>query len=39
MRIIGIITTCFVGAVALVGVLLGIRSMPDFRRYLRMRSM
>lgn len=39
MRTIGIITTGIVGAVALVGVLLGLRSINDVRRYLRMRSM
>ena len=36
MRTIGIITT---GIVALVGVLLGLRSIGDARRYLKMRSM
>ena len=39
MRTIGIITTVFVALVALFGIVLGIRSVPDFRRYLRMRSM
>ncbi len=39
MRTIGIITTGVVGAVALVGVLIGVRSISDVRRYLRMRSM
>lgn len=39
MRIIGIIATGVVGLVALVSVVLGIRSVPDARRYLRMRSM
>lgn len=39
MRTIGIITTSAVGLGVLVGVLLGIRSVPDLRRYLRMRSM
>lgn len=39
MRTIGIITTSVAGVVALIGVLLGIRSVPDVRRYLRMRSM
>jgi hypothetical protein len=39
MRIIGIITTTVVALLALVGVALGIRSVPDIKRYLRMRSM
>jgi hypothetical protein len=39
MRTIGIITTGIVAAVALVGVAVGIRSVPDAKRYLRMRSM
>jgi hypothetical protein len=39
MRTIGIITTVVVGAVALFGVVIGVRSLDDVRRYLRMRSM
>ena len=39
MRIIGIITTAVVGLTALGGAILGVRSIPDVRRYLRMRSM
>lgn len=39
MRTIGIITTGVAGLAALFGVLLGVRSVPDFRRYLRLRSM
>jgi len=39
MRVIGIITTSVVGVVALVGVAVGIRSAPDIKRYLRIRSM
>ncbi|MDQ1643475.1 MAG: hypothetical protein QOJ90_2826 [Actinomycetota bacterium] len=39
MRTIGIITTGFVGVLALVAVVLGIRSVPDMKRYLKMRSM
>lgn len=39
MRILGIITTGFAALIALFGVILGIRSVPDFKRYLRMRSM
>jgi hypothetical protein len=39
MRTIGIITTGIVALVALVGVVLGLRSIGDVRRYLKMRSM
>jgi hypothetical protein len=39
MRTIGIITTGVVAVVALVGVVLGLRSISDVRRYLKMRSM
>lgn len=39
MRTIGIIATGVVGLVALVGVVVGIRSVSDVKRYLRMRSM
>jgi len=39
MRTVGIITTGFAGVVALFAVVLGIRSVPDMKRYLRMRSM
>jgi hypothetical protein len=39
MRVIGIITTSVVAVVAVVGVVLGLRSISDVRRYLRMRSM
>jgi hypothetical protein len=39
MRVIGIITTGVVALVAVVGVVLGLRSISDVRRYLRMRSM
>lgn len=39
MRTIGIITTGFFGLIALLGLLIGVRSVPDIRRYLRMRSM
>ena len=39
MRTIGIITTGIVALVALIGVLLGLRSISDVRRYLKMRSM
>ncbi len=39
MRTVGIITTGIAGLAALLGVALGIRSVPDVRRYFRMRSM
>ncbi len=39
MRTIGIITTCAAGLVALGGVVLGIRSVPDIKRYFRIRGM
>ncbi len=39
MRAVGIVTTSVLGLVALFGVALGIRSVPDVQRYLRMRSM
>jgi len=39
MRAIGIIAAGAAGIVALVGVALGIRSIPDVKRYLRIRSM
>jgi hypothetical protein len=39
MRTFGIITASLAGVAAVVGVALGIRSVPDLRRYLRIRSM
>lgn len=39
MRTVGIITTVAVGLLAVFGVVLGVRSVPDVQRYLRMRSM
>lgn len=39
MRTVGIITTAVVGTVALLAVALGVRSVPDIQRYLRIRSM
>ena len=39
MRTVGIIATAIAGAVALLAVVLGVRSVPDARRYLRMRQM
>lgn len=39
MKTVGIIFTGMAGALALLGVALGVRSIPDVRRYLRIRSM
>jgi len=39
MRTIGIITTSVAGAAALIGVLIGLRSVPDIKRYLKIRGM
>ncbi|WP_405620712.1 MULTISPECIES: DUF6893 family small protein [unclassified Streptomyces] len=39
MRILGMITTGVAAAVAVVAVAVGVRSIPDIRRYVRMRSM
>lgn len=39
MRLFGIIAAGIAGTAGMVGVILGIRSVPDLKRYLRMRSM
>ncbi len=39
MQTIGIITTAVVAVVVVGGVVVGVASIPDIRRYLRMRSM
>ena len=39
MRTVGIIFTSFAGIMVVLGLLVGIRSIPDIRRYLRIRSM
>ncbi len=39
MRTIGVITAAVVAAAALGAAVVGVRSIPDFKRYLRMRSM
>ena len=39
MRTIGIITTGVAGLAAAIGVVLGIRWLPELKRYLRIRSM
>ena len=39
MRTVGLFTTVVGAAVAAVVVVVGIRSVPDIRRYLRMRQM
>ncbi|MFE9511546.1 DUF6893 family small protein [Streptomyces sp. NPDC006643] len=39
MRILGMVTAGAAAAVAVVAVAVGVRSIPDIRRYVRMRSM
>ena len=39
MRIVGIIATSASGLVAAIALFLGVRSIPDIKRYLKMRSM
>ncbi len=39
MRAIGILTSTVVGAVAVLAVVVGMRSVPDVKRYLSIRSM
>ena len=39
MRALGLLTTGVAGLIAVLAVAVGIRSVPDVRRYLRMRSM
>jgi len=39
MRTLGFITTGFIALVALFGLVIGVRSIPDVRRYFRIRSM
>lgn len=39
MESVGVVTTVVVGAVALVAVAVGLRSIPDVRRYLKIRNM
>ncbi|MFE3828246.1 DUF6893 family small protein [Streptomyces sp. NPDC059092] len=39
MRSLGLITTGVAAAMVAVAVAIGVRSIPDIRRYLRMRSM
>lgn len=39
MRTLGWTTTAVLGAGALVGLAVGVRSIPDIRRYFRIRSM
>jgi hypothetical protein len=39
VRILGIITTTLSAAIAAVAAVVVVRSMPDIRRYLKMRSM
>lgn len=39
MRTIGVIAVIFLGGVLLLGVVAGVTSIPDVKRYLRIRSM
>ncbi len=39
MKTIGIITAAVAGAAAVAAAVVAVKSIPDFRRYLRMRSM
>ena len=39
MKTVGIVTTGVAGVLGLFALAIGIRSMPDFKRYLKMRSM
>jgi len=39
MRTVGFIFTGLIGVVLLLGVFVGVRSIPDIRRYFRIRSM
>jgi len=39
MRAVGILTTLVVGVIAAAAVVIGIRSVPDVKRYLKMRQM
>ena len=39
MKVLGIITTALSAAIAAVAAVVVVRSMPDIRRYLKMRSM
>ncbi|WP_040790587.1 DUF6893 family small protein [Nocardia paucivorans] len=39
MQTVGVISTAVVAVLAAVGLYVGVRSIPDLRRYLRMRQM
>ncbi len=39
MKFIGTVTSAVVASLALVGILVGIKSIPDVKRYLEMRRM
>jgi hypothetical protein len=39
MQAVGIVATVIVGLVIVAGVVIGVRSVPDVRRYLRIRRM
>ena len=39
MRTIGVLTTLLGGAVLIIALVLGVRSIPDIKRYLKIRQM
>ena len=39
MRTIGIVTSVIAGAAAVLAVVIGVQSIPDVKRYIKMRSM
>ncbi|MFE9324358.1 DUF6893 family small protein [Nocardia sp. NPDC050630] len=39
MQAVGVVSTAVVGVIVVVGAYLGIRSIPDLRRYLKIRHM
>jgi hypothetical protein len=39
MRFLGMVTAIALAAITALGVVIGVRSIPDVRRYLRIRSM
>jgi hypothetical protein len=39
MRVVGLVTTIVIAVIVLGAVFIGIRSLPDIRRYLRIRQM
>lgn len=39
MRVVGLVTTIVIAVIVLGAIFIGIRSVPDIRRYLKMRQM